>query len=110
VRRRAWLLHRYGEQVGVEVTPHQLRHTFARQTVEAGLPLPSLAKLLGHAQVETTQRYSAGADPELSRLYQQTMTRLTAGPVAPPPPPPVSPVPIPTPPPPVEPTSLPPAA
>jgi site-specific recombinase XerD len=57
-----WLLHRYGEQVGVEVTPHQLRHTFARQTVEAGLPLTSLSKLLGHAQVETTQRYTAGAD------------------------------------------------
>jgi site-specific recombinase XerD len=25
-----WLLHRYGEQVGLEVTPHQLRHTFGR--------------------------------------------------------------------------------
>jgi site-specific recombinase XerD len=105
-----WLLHRYGEQVGVEVTPHQLRHTFARQTVEAGLPLTSLSKLLGHAQVETTQRYSAGADPELSQLYQQTMTHLTAGPAAPPEPPapPLNPAPAaPTP---VEPTPLPPAA
>jgi site-specific recombinase XerD len=58
-----WLLHGYGDQVGVELTPHQLRHTFARQTVEAGLPLASLGKLLGHAQLETPQRYTAGADP-----------------------------------------------
>jgi site-specific recombinase XerD len=103
-----WLLHRYSEQVGLEVTPHQLRHTFARQSVEAGLPLTSLAKLLGHAQVETTQRYSAGADPQLSQLYHQTMTRLTAGPE--PPAPPVGSAPVPPPPTPVGPAPLPPAA
>lgn len=97
-----WLLHRYGDQIGVELTPHQLRHTFARQTVEAGLPLSSLSKLLGHAQLETTQRYTAGADPALNQVYQATMTRLTAGPgAAPAPPAPlVSPAPPPTPPPP----------
>ncbi|MGH2620149.1 MAG: tyrosine-type recombinase/integrase, partial [Anaerolineales bacterium] len=76
-----WLLHRYGDQVGLELTPHQLRHTFARQAVEAGMPLASLDKLLGHADLDTTQIYTAGADPELSRVYQQTMNRLAAGPV-----------------------------
>jgi hypothetical protein len=107
-----WLLHRYGEQVGVELTPHQLRHTFARQTVEAGLPLASLGKLLGHAQLETTQRYTAGADPALNQVYQATMTRLTAGPGAAP----VRPAPLPPPPAPPSPaaavvsTPLPPAA
>lgn len=77
-----WLLHRYGDQVGLELTPHQLRHTFARQVVEAGMPLSSLGKLLGHADLETTRIYTAGADPELSRVYQQTMNRLAAGPVS----------------------------
>ncbi len=77
-----WLLHGYGDQVGLELTPHQLRHTFARQAVEAGMPLASLGKLLGHADLDTTQIYTAGADPELSRVYQQTMHRLAAGPVA----------------------------
>jgi site-specific recombinase XerD len=107
-----WLLHRYGQQVEVELTPHQLRHTFARQTVEAGLPLASLGKLLGHAQLETTQRYTAGADPALYQVYQATMTRLTAGPGAAPEPPapPVSPSPPPTPATAVAPTPLPPAA
>lgn len=71
-----WLLHQYGQQAGVTLTPHQLRHTFARQVTEAGMPITSLSKLLGHAQITTTQIYTAGADPELARAYQQTMAQL----------------------------------
>lgn len=82
-----WLLHRYGDQAGVELTPHQLRHTFARQALEAGMPLSSLGKLLGHAELDTTLVYTAGADPELNRVYQQTMARLTASPTSNPDPP-----------------------
>jgi site-specific recombinase XerD len=61
------LLRNYGRQAGCTVTPHQLRHTFARQVTEAGMPITSLSKLLGHAQVSTTQIYTAGADPALPR-------------------------------------------
>ena len=71
-----WLLHGYGKQAGVTVTPHQLRHTFARQATEAGMPVTSLGKLLGHAQVSTTQVYTAGADPALAQAYQTAMARL----------------------------------
>jgi site-specific recombinase XerD len=71
-----WLLHGYGAQVGIAVTPHQLRHTFARQVTEAGMPITSLGKLLGHAQVSTTQLYTAGADPELAHAYRQAMAQL----------------------------------
>ncbi|MBI4771412.1 MAG: tyrosine-type recombinase/integrase [Chloroflexi bacterium] len=76
-----WLLHGYGEQAGVSVTPHQLRHTFARQATEAGMPVTSLGKLLGHAQVSTTQIYTAGADPELAQAYQTAMSRLENAPL-----------------------------
>lgn len=78
-----WLLRRYGQQAGVPLTPHQLRHTFARQVTEAGLPMTSLSKLLGHAQLTTTQVYTAGADPQLAQAYQQAMAHV--GPLAPPP-------------------------
>jgi len=71
-----WLLHHYGEQTGVSLTPHQLRHTYARQLTEAGLPITSLSKLMGHAQVSTTQLYTAGADPELVLAYQTAMAQL----------------------------------
>ena len=67
----AWLLKGYGQQVEMHVSPHQLRHTFARQVTEAGMPITSLSKLLGHEQISTTQIYTAGADPHLREAYQQ---------------------------------------
>jgi site-specific recombinase XerD len=72
-----WLLHRYGEQAGVRLTPHQLRHTYARQLTEAQMPITSLSKLMGHTQVTTTQIYTQGADPKLAQAYQEAMGRLT---------------------------------
>lgn len=73
-----YCLRRYAEQAGVPVTPHQLRHTYARQLTEAGMPITSLGKLMGHAQVSTTQIYTAGADPELAQAYQAAMERLAS--------------------------------
>ncbi len=71
-----WLLHGYGKQVDLDLTPHQLRHTYARQLTEAGMPVTSLGKLLGHSQIATTQIYTSGADPEMSQAYQTAMRRL----------------------------------
>jgi len=75
-----WLLRGYGRQLGFNVTPHQLRHTFARQLTEAGMPLASLSQLLGHSQISTTQIYTAGADPHLAQAYHQAMAQLQATP------------------------------
>jgi len=86
-----WLLHQYGQQVGLDLTPHQLRHTFARQLTEAGMPITSLGKLLGHAQITTTQIYTAGADPALAQAYQTAMSHLVEMTPTPSAPPPVSP-------------------
>lgn len=88
-----WLLHGYGRAVGIELTPHQLRHTYARQLTEAGMPVTSLSKLLGHAQITTTQIYTAGADPALAQAYQQAMTQLEGTAPSPSSPPPTAPCP-----------------
>jgi site-specific recombinase XerD len=85
-----WLLRGYSQTAGVKATPHQLRHTYARQLLEGGMPLVSLSKLLGHSQVTTTQIYTAGADPELAQAYQQAMQQFNTRPVPPPPPEPVA--------------------
>ncbi len=41
---------------GVRV--HDLRHTFASLLVSGGMSLPMIGRLLGHTQVQTTQRYA----------------------------------------------------
>jgi integrase/recombinase XerD len=39
------------------VTPHQLRHTLATQTINRGMSLEAIAALLGHKSVRMTMVY-----------------------------------------------------
>ena len=61
------------QQAGIHLSPHQLRHTFSRRLAEQRMPVESISKLLGHAQIETTQRYTAGANPDLRDEFRQAM-------------------------------------
>lgn len=40
-----------------DLAPHDLRRTYAQLGYEAGVPITQISKLLGHANVATTQRY-----------------------------------------------------
>jgi len=63
---------------GVKVTAHQLRHTFGRHMAEAEMPVTSIAALMGHAQISTTQVYIAGAGVKLQADYRAAVERLRA--------------------------------
>jgi len=76
-------LKQHAKSAGIHVTCHQLRHTFARRLVEQEMPIESLSKLLGHAQVETTQIYTAGADPKLRDAFAKAMSQLEESPQPP---------------------------
>src|SRR5262249_41023785 len=53
---------------GIEgVHVHQMRHTFACQWIEHDGSLAALQQLLGHASVETTQRYARLSDDVIRR-------------------------------------------
>jgi site-specific recombinase XerD len=77
-------LQQHCEASGVKLTCHQLRHTFARRLAEQEMAVESLSKLMGHAQVQTTQVYIAGADPNLRAAFAQAMARLEDPPERPP--------------------------
>ncbi len=100
-------LRHYAAKAGVQVTCHQFRHTFACQLVEHDLPVTTLAKLMGHTSLSTTQVYLAGADPQVRQAYQDAMSRWAADPPAQPAPPTALP-PEPAPPPPASPPPVPP--
>jgi site-specific recombinase XerD len=69
-------LKQYTRQAGVELSCHQLRHTYARRLAERDMPLDSLAKLMGHSSLQTTQLYIDGADPALRRDFERAMQGL----------------------------------
>jgi site-specific recombinase XerD len=72
------LLKRYGQQAGVEIHCHLLRHTFARQMTENGIERTALRDLLGHAKMSTTDVYGKLSDPYVKASYFQTMDRIMA--------------------------------
>ena len=90
--RRFWL--RVQKEAGIEdARVHDLRHTFASLLVNGGASLEMIGKLLGHTQMQTTQRYAhlldaplrAGLDavasairPRLKVVYDQTVDQKSA--------------------------------
>lgn len=68
----------YCKEAEVQITCHQLRHTFARRLADQGMPTESIADLLGHSQITTTQRYTAGANPDLRDAFLAAMTTVSA--------------------------------
>ena len=58
---------------------HDLRHTFASHAVMSGHPLPIVAKLLGHTQIQTTMRYAHLADKEVAFASENISSTLLSG-------------------------------
>ena len=57
---------------GIEdVRLHDLRHTFASQAAMRGIPLPVVARLLGHAQVQMTLRYAHVSDRDVEAAAER---------------------------------------
>ncbi len=48
---------RYGSLLGIELKPHDLRRTCAKLCRTAGGELEQIQLLLGHASIQTTERY-----------------------------------------------------
>ena len=65
-----WYLVR--KRAGLEdVRLHDLRHNFASHAVMQGVPLPTVARLLGHRQVSMTLRYAHVADREVEAAAER---------------------------------------
>ena len=45
-------------RVGLKVTPHQLRHSYASQLLNGSAPIADVSELLGHSSMATTQIYT----------------------------------------------------
>ncbi len=77
-RQGLWLIIKgYAKQQGLEdkVTPHTLRHSFATHMLNGGAGLREVQKLLGHANISTTQVYTHISQDRLREVYDDAHPR-----------------------------------
>lgn len=60
-------------------TLHCLRHTFASEGLNAGMPLEAVQVLLGHSNAEVTRRYARLTDKTREREYFKAMEIIQRG-------------------------------
>ena len=58
-------------KVGLKVTPHQLRHTYATELLNNGARIADVSELLGHASMATTQIYTKLGNALKMEHYRQ---------------------------------------
>jgi integrase/recombinase XerD len=68
--------HRLLSQVS-HAHPHRFRHTFGADMVRAGMSLPALQHLMGHAQIHTTLLYVQLAPQDVWREYARAVAKRT---------------------------------
>ena len=66
------IVRKYAQRAGLPwVTPHSLRHSFAKHVLDAGADLATVSRLLGHERLETTAIYTQPTARDLDEAVRR---------------------------------------
>jgi integrase/recombinase XerD len=72
-RQGLWqIIKEHAHKVGLGVTPHTFRHSFATHMLSGGADLRSVQELLGHANISTTQVYTHLSREHVKEVYNKS--------------------------------------
>jgi integrase len=72
------LFRHHRQTTGIKLAhPHRFRHTFASDMVRAGMSLPALMQLMGHADIQTTLQYVRITSQDVYLEYARAVAQLT---------------------------------
>jgi integrase/recombinase XerD len=77
-RQNAWLIIKAAAErsgIGLEISPHTFRHSFATHLLQGGADVRVVQELLGHSSVATTQIYTLVTADTLRDMYTQAHPR-----------------------------------
>ena len=57
---------------------HMARHTFGTMSLNAGIPIESIAKMMGHASISSTQIYAQVTDNKISKDMDRLIAKQSA--------------------------------
>lgn len=60
-----------------KANPHRFRHTFGSDMIRAGISLPALQRLMGHANIETTLLYIQISPQDVFEEYARAVAKQT---------------------------------
>jgi len=69
---------RYRNMASIQITAHQLRHSFANDMLNADAAITSIQKLMGHRWIESTQTYVMANDKQVCADYYAACQKIEA--------------------------------
>jgi site-specific recombinase XerD len=62
-------------RLAVPLSPHVLRHSYATHLLKGGADVRQVQELLGHAQLDSTMRYTRVAVSDLAKVIERSHPR-----------------------------------